>query len=75
MKTSYANLCTLRSTREEIVALFGLNQAWNSEEVKVALMHRVVFSPTTAKRLAGLLANVVKEYETQFGTLRLEEPD
>ena len=29
MKSSYANVCNVTSTREEVVMLFGMNQAWN----------------------------------------------
>jgi len=29
MKSSYANVCNVTSTREEVVILFGMNQAWN----------------------------------------------
>ncbi len=72
MKSSYANVCTLRSTREEVVALFGINRAWNPQETTIELTHRVILSPAVAKRLAGLLDSVVQEYEKRFGTLSLE---
>jgi len=29
MKSSYANVCNVTSTREEVVMLFGVNRAWN----------------------------------------------
>ena len=29
MKSAYANVCNVSSTREEVVLLFGVNQAWN----------------------------------------------
>jgi len=29
MKNSYANVCNVTSTREEVVMLFGVNRAWN----------------------------------------------
>ena len=29
MKSAYANVCNVSSTREEVVMLFGVNQAWN----------------------------------------------
>jgi hypothetical protein len=28
MRSSYANVCNVSSTREEVVILFGTNQAW-----------------------------------------------
>jgi hypothetical protein len=71
MKSSYANVCNVASTREEVVVLFGTNQAWKGieEEVTVQLTDRVILSPFAAKRLALLLNNVVQQYESRFGSL------
>jgi hypothetical protein len=71
MKSSYANVCNVASTREEVVMLFGMHQAWQNgqREVTVQLTDRIVLSPFAAKRLVNLLGNVVKEYETRFGDL------
>ena len=71
MKTSYANVCNVASTREEVTLLFGTNQTWHAEtkEVKVHLTDRIILSPFAAKRLALLIGNVVAEYEKRFGTL------
>src|SRR5512138_224727 len=71
MKSSYANVCNVTSTREEVVMLFGMNQAWNrgQKEVTIQLTDRIIISPYAAKRLSLLLGSVVKEYENRFGTL------
>ncbi len=71
MKTTYANVCNVASTREEVTLLFGTNQTWHAEqkEVKVQLSDRIILSPFAAKRLVLLLGNVVAEYEKRFGTL------
>lgn len=71
MKSAYANVCNVSSTREEVVLLFGVNQAWNrgQKEVTIQLTDRIIISPFAAKRLAGLLDSVVKEYEKRFGDL------
>jgi hypothetical protein len=76
MKSSYANVCNVTSTREEVVMLFGINQAWNrgQKEVTVQLTDRIIISPYAAKRLAMLLDGVVKEYEKRFGALSIEGP-
>jgi hypothetical protein len=76
MKSSYANVCNVTSTREEVVMLFGINQAWNrgQKEVTIQLTDRIIISPYAAKRLASLLEGVVKEYEKRFGTLNVEGP-
>ena len=76
MKSSYANVCNVTSTREEVVMLFGVNQAWNrgQKEVTIQLTDRIIVSPYAAKRLMMLLDGVVKEYEKRFGTLNVEGP-
>ena len=76
MKSSYANVCNVTSTREEVVMLFGMNQAWNrgQKEVTIQLTDRIVISPYAAKRLSLLLSGVVKEYESRFGALNIESP-
>jgi hypothetical protein len=76
MKSSYANVCNVTSTREEVVMLFGINQAWNrgQKEVTIQLTDRIIISPYAAKRLQTLLDAVVKEYEKRFGALNVEQP-
>ncbi len=71
--TTYANVANVLGTREEIMLLFGTNQAWNTEakEVKVKLSNRVVLNPYAAKRLLHLLQLGLKEYETRYGELKL----
>lgn len=74
MNTSYSNVCNVLGSREEITLLFGANQAWHAaqKEVKVLLSDRIVLNPYAAKRLAGLLDRVLKEYEARYGQLKLE---
>jgi len=74
MKSSYANVCNVTSTREEVVMLFGVNQAWNrgQKEVTIQLTDRIIISPYAAKRMSMLLQGVVTEYEKRFGTLNVE---
>ena len=76
MKSAYANVCNVTSTREEVVMLFGMNQAWNrgQKEVTIQLTDRIIVSPYAAKRLMMLLDGVVKEYEKRYGALNLEAP-
>lgn len=75
MKSSYANVCNVSSTREEMTLLFGTNQNWNPGEksVTVQLSDRIIVNPYAAKRLATLLNNVVNEYEKRFGKLGAAE--
>jgi hypothetical protein len=76
MKSSYANVCNVMSTREEVVLMFGVNQAWHGgqKEVTVELTDRIILSPHAAKRLSLLLSNLVKQHEERFGPLNIEAP-
>jgi hypothetical protein len=72
MRTSYANVCNVIGTREEVMLLFGANQAWHGgqKEVTVLLSERIVLNPFAAKRLMQLLAQGLKEYEARYGELK-----
>ena len=70
MKSSYANVFNVKSTRDEVVLLmFGVNLAWQAatKEVAVQLTDRIILSSHAAKRLSLLLANIVKQHEDRFG--------
>ena len=73
MRSTYANVCNANCTREEVVLLFGLNQAWSGteEEVTVQIAERVILSPYAAKRLSLLLGSVIQQYESRFGPLEV----
>jgi hypothetical protein len=74
MKSSYANVCNVTSTREEMTLYFGTNQTMytgQEKEVTVQLSDRVVLNPYAAKRLLLLLNRVVGEYEKRYGALDL----
>jgi hypothetical protein len=74
MTSSYANVCNVNSTREEVTLLFGTNQAWNpaQTELTVEVNHRVILNPYAAKRLVMALSNVMREYESRFGELKIQ---
>lgn len=73
MATSYANVSNVLGTREEIMLLFGANQAWNTgqKEVRVILSNRIVLNPYAAKRLLTMLELGLKEYESRYGELKI----
>ena len=73
MKSAYANVCNVMSTREEVVMMFGVNQAWHAgqKEVTVQLTDRIILSPHAAKRLSLLLTNIVKQHEERFGQINI----
>jgi hypothetical protein len=74
LKTTYANVCNVTSTREEVTLLFGTNQGWSAgqKELTVELSDRIILNPYAAKRLLILLNNVVGQYEQRFGALNIE---
>ncbi len=73
MTHAYANVCNVSSSREEVVLVFGMNNAWERDvsEVRIKLNSRVILSPFAAKRLALTLDNVIKQYEARFGGIDL----
>jgi len=74
MKSSYANVCNAMSTREEVVLMFGVNQAWHGgqKEVTIQLTDRIILSPHAAKRLSLLLNNLIRQHEERFGPINIE---
>jgi hypothetical protein len=76
MTSTYANVCNVSSTREEVTMLFGTNQSWHTgqAELTVQLTNRIILNPFAAKRLALLLGNILREYEARFGELKIDIP-
>jgi hypothetical protein len=76
MTSTYANVCNVSSTREEVTLLFGTNQTWHTgqPELTVQLTDRIILNPFAAKRLSMLLNNIIREYESRFGMLQIEQP-
>jgi hypothetical protein len=74
MTSTYANVCNVSSTREEMTLLFGTNQSWHmgQQELTVQLSNRIILNPFAAKRLSMLLNNIMREYESRFGALPIE---
>ncbi len=69
MKSSYANVCNVTGTQEEVVLFFGISHPQSSGEpqVNVQLSDRIILSPFAAKRLTQLLNRVVEQWEQRFG--------
>jgi hypothetical protein len=60
MTSSYANVCNVSSSREEVVLNFSVHKAWERTvgEVQVKLESRVILSPFAATRLPLLRSQV-----------------
>ena len=74
LNRSSANVGNVSSTREEVVLVFRTPQAWERapNEMEVRRTDRIILSPFAAKRLAGVLATVAREYESRFGALSID---
>jgi len=70
MSTSYANVCNVSSTREEVTLLFGTNQTWHTgqKEFIIKLSDRIITSPFAAKRLMMLFHGNIALYGGKSST-------
>ena len=74
MRTEFANVINVFSTREEFSVLFGMNSTLSLADPKgfeVKLSSRIVLTPFAAKRLNMLLSERIAEYEKRHGVLDL----
>ncbi len=74
VKATYANVCNVTSTREEVVIDFGVYHPWERKSGvgRVQLTNRIVLSPYAIKRLGLMLNTLTQEYESRYGKLDLE---
>jgi hypothetical protein len=72
LKSSYCNVVSGNSTREEVVLTFGVNQDWDMgpRPQEIQLHHRIILSPGAAKRLLDLVTKLVRDHETRYGELK-----
>jgi hypothetical protein len=75
MRSVYANATNVAGGREEIVLLFGMNQAWHAgqKEIRIQLSDRVILSPLPPSGCHPL-NNVLKDYESRYGLLDIGTP-
>ncbi|AWL99960.1 DUF3467 domain-containing protein [Bradyrhizobium amphicarpaeae] len=72
LKSSYCNVVSGNSTREEVVLSFGVNQDWDMgpQPREIQLHHRIILSPGAAKRLLELMTKLVHDHEARHGEIR-----
>lgn len=76
-KTSYANVCLLSSTREEMLLNFGLTippTQRDQREAHMLVSDRIIMSLPAAKRLAIALSQAIQRYENAFGVIEAHRP-
>lgn len=74
MTTTYANAFRQHANQHEVIVDLGVNIANKSENGQVEMQfnidNRMVMNYVTAKRLAGMLVQVVQAHEKQFGEIK-----
>ncbi len=74
IRMTYANICNVVSTREEVSMMFGMNQKMDTEnnELIIELSDRIILNPYAAKRVSLLLKDVIEQYEEKFSKIELD---
>ncbi|WP_198263333.1 DUF3467 domain-containing protein [sulfur-oxidizing endosymbiont of Gigantopelta aegis] len=76
MKTAYANVCNVSTTREEFNFVFGTHRNWHQAKTDliIDLSQRMIVSPQSAKRLLKLLEASVEKFESTYGEIEMNKP-
>ena len=74
MQASYANVCRIAQTPNEVIIDFGLNPNFFGTvlDEPLKLDHRVIMSHDAAKRLCIHLTATIQNYEARYGTIELD---
>ncbi|HEX4083625.1 MAG TPA: DUF3467 domain-containing protein [Chthoniobacteraceae bacterium] len=74
LKTTYANVCRIAQTPNEMIVDFGLNPNFfgNILSEPLRLESRIILSHDGAKRLMLHLANAIQSYEAKYGVIELD---
>ncbi len=74
MRTSYANVCRIAQTPNEVIVDFGLNPNFfgNILDEPLKLDNRVILSHDAAKRLCIHLTATIQNFESRYGTIELD---
>ena len=74
VRSAYANICNVVSSREEVSIMFGMNQKMDTEnnEITIEISDRIILNPYAAKRVAQMLNNVIEQYEEKFSKIELD---
>ena len=74
LKTSYANVCRIAQTPNEVIVDFGMNPNFfgNILDEPLKLDNRIILSHDAAKRLCLHLTATIQNYEARYGTIELD---
>ena len=76
MTASYANAFRQHANQHEVIVDLGVNVATKDPESGETTMNfnidnRLVMNYVTAKRMAGMLVQIVQAHEKQFGEIKI----
>ena len=74
LKTSYANVCRIAQTPNEVIIDFGMNPNFfgNILDEPLKLDNRVIMSHDAAKRLCLHLTATIQNFEGRYGVIELD---
>ena len=74
LKTSYANVCRIAQTPNEVIVDFGMNPNFfgNILDEPLKLDTRIILSHDAAKRLCLHLTATIQNYESRYGAIELD---
>ena len=74
LKTSYANVCRIAQTPNEVIVDFGMNLNFFGQIIDepLKLENRVIMSHDAAKRLCIHLTQTIQAYEAKYGPIELD---
>jgi hypothetical protein len=74
LRTTYANVCRIAQTPNEVIVDFGLNPNFFGQILPepLTLENRIILSHDAAKRLLLHLADTIQSYEAQYGVIELD---
>jgi hypothetical protein len=71
--SSYANVCRVTGSPEELIVDFGLNsQPMNANDKPIEINQRIILNFYTAKRLLHALHVSVRRHEDVFGAIETD---
>jgi len=74
LKSSYANVCRIAQTPNEVIVDFGMNPNFFGQmlDEPLKLDSRVIMSHDAAKRLCLHLMATIQNFESKYGTIELD---
>ena len=74
IRSTYANICNITSSREEVSLMFGMKRSLDTKknELPIELSDRIILNPYAAKRVALFLKEVIDQYEEKLGKIELD---